>query len=267
MSDEQTEKTVIIDSEDSGMLSVKLAAVNNDVRFSILEILRDFEKVNKADDGTFKKEPLYSREINSILLNDYNIEITTQMLGQHLKQLAEADLIEEVTVKKEVPNRVGLRTVKAFVLKEDAFEDLFLEISFLSDELLTFFDLYKTNQRFNDDEHCVLTIFNGVDKGKTFKVHRDETVLIGRKANYNESDLAAFTILLDNSYSTVSNVAKPHIKLFYRDGGWCILDEDSSNGTYIADRRVQNGVVTKLKPNSFLKLSKGNGGAVIYCSF
>ena len=267
MSDLKTVKTVILDASDSEILSTKLAAVNNDVRFSILEILRDFEKGNKLEDGTFKKEPLYSREINTILLNNYNINITTQMLGQHLKQLSEAELIEETVVKKEVPNKIGRRSVKGFILKEDAFEDLFLDISFLSDELLTFFDLYKTNQRFHDGEHCVLTIFNGEDKGKTFKVHKDEVVLIGRKANFNVHELASFTILLDNSYSTVSNVSKPHLKLFYKNDGWYIIDENSSNGTYIADRKVPQGVPTKLKANSFLKLSKGNGGAVIYCSF
>ena len=260
-------KTVILDNSDSGMLSTKLAAVNNNVRFSILEILRDFERINKKSDGTFKKEPLYSREINSILLNNYNINITPQMLGQHLKQLAGADLIKEVDVKKEVPNKIGRRSVKAFVLKEDAFKDLFLDVSFLSDELLTFFDLFKSNQRFSDGEHCVLTIFNGEDKGKTFKVHKNETVLIGRKANFNANDLASFTILLDNSYSTVSNVGKPHLKLYYKGDGWYILDEGSSNGTYIADRKVPTGIETRLKANSFLKLSKGNGGAVIYCSF
>jgi DNA-binding transcriptional ArsR family regulator len=260
-------KTVIIDNSDSGILSTKLAAVNNNVRFSILEILRDFERANKAADGTFKKTPLYSREINSILLNNYNIDITTQMLGQHLKQLAEAGLIEEVNIKKEVPNKVGLRSVKGFTLKEDAFEDLFLDVSFLSDELLTFFDLYKSNQRFSDGQHCVLTIFNGEDKGRTFKVHKDEEVLIGRKANFDEDDIDSFAILLDNSYSTVSNVGKPHLRLFHKDDGWYILDEGSSNGTYIADRKVPAGIETKLKANSFLKLSKGNGGAVIYCSF
>ena len=260
-------KTVIMDTMDSDLLSTKLAAVNNNVRFSILEILRDFEKSNRKSDGSFKKEPLYSREINSILLNNYNINITTQMLGQHLKQLVESELIEEYTVKKEVPNKVGRRSVKGFVLKEDAFEDLFLDVSFLSDQLLTFFDLYKSNQRFSDGEHCVLTIFNGIDKGKTFKVHKNETILIGRESDFDINDIASFTILLDNSYSTVSNISKPHLKLFYEDDGWYILDESSSNGTYIADRKVPNGVKTKLRSHSFLKLSKGNGAAVIYCSF
>ena len=267
MYDLEKVKTMVFDSLDSNLISVKLAAVNNEVRFSILEILRDFQKKNQLDDKSFKSDPLYSREINSILLNNYNIDITTQMLGQHLKQLLEADLIEECVVKKEVPNKIGLRSVKAYTLKEDAFEDLFLEITFLSDELLSFFNLYKSNQRFHDGEHCVLTIFNGIDKGKTFKVHKDETILIGRQGNFKSSDLSSFTILLDNSYSTVSNVAKPHLKLYYKDDGWYILDEGSSNGTFIADRKVIRGEETKLKNNSFLKLSRGNGGAVIYCSF
>ena len=267
MSDLEIEKTVILDDDDSGLISEKLSAVNNEARFSILKILRDFDKENKRGPEDYKKEPLYSREINTLLLKNYNINITTQMLGQHLKQLVEAGLIKEVDVKKEVPNKIGPRSVKGFVLKEDAFEDLFLDINFLSDELLTFFDLYKTNKRFQDEEHCVLTVFNGQDKGKTFKVNKDETVLIGRKGNFSQGDLASFAILLDNSYSTVSSVSKPHLKLFYKNDGWYILDEESSNGTFIADREVSKGRPTKLLPNSFIKLSKGNGGAVIYCSF
>lgn len=267
MSDSEIEKTVILDDADSNLISKKLSAVNNEARFSILKILRDFDKENKRSSGNYKKEPLYSREINTLLLQNYNINITTQMLGQHLKQLVEADLVVEVDVKKEVPNKIGPRTVKGFVLKEDAFDDLFLEINFFADELLTFIDLYKSNKRFQDDEHCVLTIFNGKDKGKTFKVNKGETVLIGRRGNFNPGDLASFSILLDNSYSTVSIVSKPHLKVFYKNESWYILDDGSSNGTFIADRQIPKGKPYKLSANSFIKLSKGNGGAVIYCSF
>lgn len=267
MSDSENEKTVILKPDDSDLISEKISAVNNEARFSILKILRDFDKENKRDTGDYKKEPLYSREINTFLLKNYNINITTQMLGQHLSQLVDAGLVKELDVKKEVPNKIGLRTVKGFVLREDAFEDLFLDINFFSDELLTFFNLYKTNNRFQDEEHCVLTVFNGQDKGKTFKVNKDETVLIGRQGNLSPGDLASFTILLDNSYFTVSRVSKPHLKLFYKKDGWYILDEGSSNGTFIADREVPKGRATKLLPNSFIKLSKGNGGAIIYCSF
>ncbi|AMK14928.1 FHA domain-containing protein [Methanobrevibacter olleyae] len=266
MSSKNQIKTIIRDS-DSNLISTKLAAVNNNVRFSILEILKDFQKNNMNGDNSFKADPLYSREINTLLINNYNISITTQMLGQHLKQLLKADLIEELIVKKEVPNKIGKRNVKAYVLKKDAFQDLFFEVSFLSEELLSFFDLYKVNQHLNDDKHCVLTIFNGVDKGKTFKIHKNELVLIGRKDNFNPNDLTSFTIPLDNSYTTVSNVSKPHLKLFYKNNEWCILDEASSNGTFIGDKKVTIGKITKLKNNSFLKLSKGIGAAIIYCSF
>ena len=267
MCDLEDVKTMVFDSIDSNLISVKLAAVNNEVRFSILEILRDFQKKNQVSPGLFKTDPLYSREINTILLENYNIDITPQMLGQHLKQMMKADLIEELIIKKEVPNKIGLRTVKAYILKEDAFKDLFLEITFLSDELLSFFDLYDLNRKYHDGKHCVLTVFNGVDKGKTFKVHEDETVLIGRKGNFNERDLASFTILLDNSYSTVSLVSKPHLKLFFRNDNWFIIDENSSNGTFISDKQILKGVATPLKNHSFLKLSRGNGGVVIFCSF
>ena len=259
MSDSDINETVVLDFDESNVISLKLAAVNNKVRFSILEVLRDNQK--------YSKNPLYSREINSVLLNNYNINITPQMFGQHMKKLVDANLVEEIDVKKEVPNKIGKRTVKAFVLKEGAFDDLFLEINFLSDELFTFFDLYKSNQKFYDDDYCVLTIFNGVDKGKTFKVQKDENVLIGRKADFTEDDFSQPSILLDNSYDTVSSISKPHLRLFYDNDGWYIIDESSSNGTFIGDIAVQKGKATKLKSNSFLKLSRGNGGAVIYCSF
>lgn len=259
MDDSDVNKTVVLDFDESSFISLKLAAVNNKVRFSILEILRDNQK--------YSKSPLYSRELNSILLNNYNINITPQMFGQHMKKLVDANLVSEIDVKKEVPNKIGKRTVKAFVLKEDAFDDLFLEINFLSDELFTFFDLYKSNQKFHEDDYCVLTIFNGVDKGKTVKVQKDETVLIGRKANFSEDDFSQVSILLDNSYATVSSISKPHLKMYHEKDGWYIVDEDSSNGTFIGDIEVQKRKATKLKSNSFLKLSRGNGGAVIYCSF
>lgn len=260
-------ETELVDLNDSKIISTKLAAVNNNVRFSILEILRDFQVTFDEKNTNFKKDPLYYREINSYLADNYNINITPQMLGQHLKQLLKADLIEEVNVKKEIPNKVGLRTVKAYKLKEDAFEDLFLDINFLSDELLYFFDLYCVNQKFKDDECCVLTIFNGVDKGKSFKVNNDETVLIGRKDNFENSDFSSLVVLLDNDYVSVSSISKPHLKIFYEDDFWYVLDEASTNGTFVSGKKIPQGIATKLKNNSFLKLSRGNGGVVIYCSF
>ena len=100
MCDLEDVKTMVLDSIDSNLISVKLAAVNNEVRFAILEVLRDFQKKNQVSPRLFKNDPLYSREINAVLLENYNIDITPQMLGQHLKQLMNADLIEELIIKK-----------------------------------------------------------------------------------------------------------------------------------------------------------------------
>jgi len=186
------------------------------------------------------------------------------MLGQHLRTLVEADLLDEVTIKKEVPNRMGRRTVKAYTLKEGAFEDLFLDINFFSDELLSFFRLYDVTNKFKEKDSCVLTVFNGADKGKTFKIHKDECALIGRETQTNDNQYKL--ISLDKSYKTVSKVTKPHLKLFYEDC-WYILDDASSNGTFIGDNQVSSGIKTKLSNNSFIKLSKGRGGVVLYCSY
>ena len=64
-----------------------------------------------------------------------------------------------------------------------------------------------------------------------------------------------------------TNVSKPHLKLFNRDGKWCILDEGSSNGTFVRDDEIIVGKPTPIRNNSFIKLSRGNGGAVIYFSY
>ena len=116
-----------VKSKNSAKISNKLAAINNEIRFFIIEVLLESKKKNNFSN------PLYSREINSILLSSYGINITPQMLNQHLKQLVNAGLIVEVPTKKEVPNKIGKRNVKGYVLKEDAFEDLFLDFVSLDD--------------------------------------------------------------------------------------------------------------------------------------
>ena len=252
-------QTEIIDFDKPNEMSSKLSAINNTIRFNILKILRDYQKNNTKS----TKDPLYSREIN-LILAEYNINITPQMLGQHLRTLVEADLLEEITIKKEVPNRMGRRNVKAYELKKDAFEDLFLDINFFSDELLSFFELYDINNKFKLEDSCALTVFNGADKGKTFQIHKSDCAWIGRDDNVEDNEYKL--ISLDKSYKTVSKVTKPHLKLFY-DDGWYILDEKSSNGTFISDNQISYGVKTKLPNNSFIKLSKGEGGIVFYCSF
>lgn len=246
------------------ILSSKLSAVNNKVRFSILEILSEIEENNKQN-SSILKEPLYSREINSYLLERYDINITPQMLGQHLKQLEKAKLIEEVIIKKEVPNKIGPRTVKAYQLNTGAFKDLFLNVDIFTKELLSLFKLYESHEKENDGKHCILTVLNGIDKGKTFKLNKEDKILVGRKEFSNQK--LSSTILLDSKYSKVSGISNPHSYICYHDDRWCILDKQSKNGTFINNKLVLKDCLTKLKNKSFLRLSKGTGSAVFLCSF
>ncbi|RAP54564.1 MAG: hypothetical protein BZ137_01550 [Methanosphaera sp. rholeuAM130] len=240
---------------------LKLSAVNNNVRYAILEILR------KVQDKPDTQNQLYSREINTILLEKYKINITPQMLGQHLRRLVDANLVEEKTIKREVPNKIGKRSVKGYNLKDDAFEEILLEISFLTDELMKLNTLFNSNEEYIDGKHCILTVFNGKDKGKSYKIHQDETVFIGRKSKYNKNELLTFTILLDNTYKKVSTIDKPHIKIYHKDNQWYMIDENSISGTYIDDKKVPHSTATKVKNNSFIRLSQGTGSAIIYCSY
>lgn len=254
------------DEQTYTIISKKISAINNKVRFSIIEILSEIEKNNQSDNLT-KKEPLYSRELNSILLERYNINITPQMLGQHLKQLENAKLIEEVYVRKEIPNKIGSRTVKAFKLNSDCIKDTLLDVGLFRQELLSLFKLYGLHKNHEDNEHCILTILNGADKGKIFKINKKELILIGRISNYSINELVSFTILLDNAYNKVNKISEPHLKIFYHDGKWCILDKNSTHGTYIDEKPVEKDKITVLRNNSFLRLAKGSGGIVFYCTY
>lgn len=257
---ENNKELLIKQFEDASKL-LKISAIDNNVRFAILEILRDYQKTSD------NQKLLYSRELNTLLLKKYQISITPQMLGQHLKQMVNANLLEEKIIKKEVPNKIGKRSVKGYSIKNDAFEELLLEVSFLTDELIRLKQLFKSNYEYNNGRHCILTILNGEDKGKNYKIHKDETIIIGRKDTYNKNELLTFTILLDNTYTKVSSIDKPHIKLYNKDNHWYIVDQNSLNGTYIDDKKIPLKTETKIKNNSFIRLSKGVGSAIIYCSY
>ncbi len=239
----------------------KLSAVNNNIRFTILEILKEYEK-NNGDSN-----PLYSREINSILLSEYGIKITPQMLSQHLKQLESAGLIMEMPTKKEVRNKIGKRNVKGYVIREDAFGDLFLEVSFLSEELLSYFDMYGNNKLSNSYDHCVLTVFNGSQKGKLFKIHKDETLLIKANKDCESLDSTPFDIFLNDFNNGFSDGEEPCIKIFHDDDSWCLIDDSILDGAFIGCIPVEKGVVTKLKNHTFLKLYNCDSTLILYCSF
>ena len=48
---------------------------------------------------------------------------------------------------------------------------------------------------------------------------------------------------------------------------WYVIDGGSSNGTFIKDIEIPINKAVEVKNNSFIKLSRGNGGAVIHVSY
>lgn len=251
-------------NETYNLISPVMSAINNEARFSILEILLDVESSNQTN--VIQKEPLYSREINCILFKKYNIKISPQMLGKHLKQLENADLVEEVDIKKEVPNKIGPRSVKAYKIKHSAFKDLFLEINLFTSELLRLFEAYQKNQNLKEDKHLILTVLNGKNRGETYKINGEEIRYLCRKSRYNLRLDSEF-ITLDRTYSEVNDESSPHLKIYCQEDTWYVLDESSENGTYINDRKVVKEKATPLTNNSFLRLSRGSGSVVLFCSY
>ena len=246
------------------LISPVMSAINNEARFSILDILLDVENSNETN--IIKKEPLYSREINCILFQKYNIKISPQMLGKHLKQLEDADLVEEVDMKKEVPNKIGPRSVKAYKIKHAAFKDLFLEINLFTSELLRLFEAYGKNQSLKEDNHIILTVLNGNNRGKNYKINKKEKKYLCRKSRQNIA-LDTNYIALDKTYSKINEESSPHIKIYHEENTWYVLDKSSKNGTYINDKKVIKDKATQITNNSFLRLSRGSGSVVLFCSY
>ena len=101
----------------------KLSALNNRTRFSILKILLENEKNNEGTD--FQENPYYARDIKEKLSNDYDINVSIQRVGQHLRLLLNAGLVEVIEIPG-IKHKGLLIPFKAYVLRKDGFEDLIL---------------------------------------------------------------------------------------------------------------------------------------------
>lgn len=238
----------------------KFFAMRHETRLAILKLIRDSEQKYQLNHNDVEKYALTNEMLKDKLNKEYDIEIGYQLLGQHLKILREAGLIEQFKIPN--PDHRGGIELNAYLLEKDAFEDLFLDVNFLTDELNKFITLSKEPL---PSDSCLLIVFNGEDKGKKLIINKDEEVIIGRKANIQTNDVGQALFLLSNSYKTVSRISKPHLKIYYKNDKWYMLDEASKNGTYIYDNKIKKEY--PLKNNSYIRLSKGPGSALIYCKF
>lgn len=262
-SEKITEECIKLNNRTYELLSSQISAIDNKVRFSIMSILSDIEHVDKKDKQNF----LYSREINNILCEYFDIDISIQMLGQHLKQLENAGWIKSAMIKKEVPNKIGLRTVKAYGICNDVIKDLFLDMNFLTNELLSLYKAHEKHLSNIEEGYCTLTLLNGENKYESYKISKEEILLIGKEDDGLKENPDYKYFILDKYYTKVSSIYKSPIKIFYENDYWCILDEESEHRTFIGEKPVLHKKTTHLRNKSFLRLSRGPGAAVFYCTF
>ena len=266
MSENQKEKKVneseveenATEEMDDTILSKRFKTLNNKGRFAILSVLKKHEIDNRGSPSP--RDPYYSMEIRDRLYKDFDIDLSVQRVGQHLHELEKWGFVEKE--ESYVEKKFKVQPVNRYVLKKDAFEDIFLELNFLCDDIKSFVDLFDDSQAEIEEGYCLLKIFNGANKGETFMIGEDETIIIGRQSD-NQSDLEGFSIVLDDSYTTVSRIDKPHLKIFNRKGTWYLLDDSSTNGTYVSDVLVKKGEKTQLKNDRYIRLSKGPGSAIM----
>ncbi|AWX31727.1 FHA domain-containing protein [Methanosphaera sp. BMS] len=255
-----------ISQDDFKIITDKISALNNYNRWKILEILRMNEK-NRVDQ--FNKIKYYAMSTNQIRdkLEEKKIFITTQMIGRHLKDLREAGLVDRIRVKHCKGDANSQSPCYVYYITTDAFTDLLLLVNFFREDINTLVDLYKYTKESKMHNDCVMTVFNGQDKGKTLDISKDETAYIGRISANGPDDCYSPALILSNSYTKVSSIMDPHLKVYHQKGKWYILDESSENETYCSNEKLQKGVARQLPNNSIIKLSKGKGCALIYFNY
>lgn len=116
-----------------------------------------------------------------------------------------------------------------------------------------------------DDEMSVdmpaLVLLGGDDDGRVFIIKRD-TVKIGRyspsaKGLYDEN----YDIVLKEEYIAVTRISKPHAVIFRDDGGWRIVDYESSGGTFLNNKDIGKSSKITLSDGDLIDLGKGDGRA------
>ncbi|RAP54716.1 MAG: hypothetical protein BZ137_00780 [Methanosphaera sp. rholeuAM130] len=119
-----------MDDKDMDLIT-KISALNNSTRFIILKLLKNEEQNYNGDKEDVKNYALNIRTLNNMLIRDYNIDITVQMLGQHLKVLKESGLIEQF----KTPHFKGKTKIliNSYYLNKDAFDKIISQLQFFTD--------------------------------------------------------------------------------------------------------------------------------------
>lgn len=251
--------------EDLDQIMLQFDALSNKNRITILESMRKNEQKNSIESYGGEYYCMSANEIREEL-RKIHIEIAPQMVGQHLKKLMKAGFIDRIKIRIKNDKSIS-KHVYGYYRKEDAFENLFFKVNFFKDEVTTFVDWYEKSKESKKDSDCVITVFNGVDRGEQLTINKDQVAFIGKRSPERPVDYGSSALILSNKYSTVSSINTPHLIVYNKNGTWYMMDMKSFNGTYCSQYELERNKPFELPNNSLISLSKGEGSALLYCSY
>ena len=89
--------TTEMDEDELNVLN-KFFAMRHETRLAMLKLIRDSEQNYQGDPNDVENYALTIRKLRDKLLEEHNINISNQLLGQHIKIVVEAGLIEKFQI-------------------------------------------------------------------------------------------------------------------------------------------------------------------------
>ncbi|RAP54714.1 MAG: hypothetical protein BZ137_00770 [Methanosphaera sp. rholeuAM130] len=267
-SENRIEYSFIIPSEKDFDAYMKvISAFDNYTRMKIVEVL--IERLRKESKQYHSQYiyPLNSKEIKDALENDKKIKkMTEQGWRNHLTQLREAGIIGRIKRKVDQKGNPINNTRDSFFINMNIFDRFLFGTKLGQEQIRSYMLLSNKIEELKEDYDCVMMVCTGSDKSKCLTFNKEDEVVVGRESSHKPGKYDSKALVLSSIYKTVTEVEKPHLKVFYKDGEWFIVDY-SSNGTFISNKKLKKGVSKKVKNNSFIQLSEGDSSVVLYFSY
>ena len=251
--------------EELDSLADTVSAFDNKVRILILEMLEKRLRDNARKYHTIVKYPLNINEIDE-KLQEKNITLVEQGIRDHVNKLEKVGLIGKIRKTRNKEGKPLPQAVNAYYFNILAFDCLMFENQLFAEEIQSYLHLYKKNQELKEKYDCVITVFTGFDKSEVLTINEDERGYIGRDMCYPPDRYGSESLILSSAYETVTERHKPHLEVFKEDGVWYMMD-NSENGTFISNKKIETGTPVEIPNDSFIQLSQGPQSAVLYISY
>lgn len=243
----------LTDEEFEALMST-LAALADKTRYLILEILAKKQRDEAQRYHSINYYAMTVAEIGDKLKKP----IVDAGIRNHLNKLMDVGLVGRVCR--------GDNNAWAYYFNMFAIDSLLFENQLFLEENQSFMVLSDMIHEKKMEADCVICVFTGMDKGEILTLKKDETGYIGRNAAYPPERYGSNSLLLSSSYKTVTELHVPHLKVYYENEKWFMVD-NSKNGTFVFNERIKKGKAVELPNNTFVRLSQGVTSAVIYVSY